>query len=217
MKTTTIHQAMKEAKSLRAKSNECKLKLFALLQNLKETGVWRKDSFWKGASEELAEYQHKKFSALMKDLFDKSNQWYTKTEEILSKVPNGRDMYIKYGHRNMVAYLGFDEKERKNVLIIAKDHPTSCFHYLLNSRGLKGAKTGVTKTELKVIDTEWKDRHHQVKKEKTSLQRKYDKLKKDYDILKGRYNEVVKENKQLWRQQKNISKLLGTDSSAINE
>jgi ERCC4-related helicase len=160
------HKVLKrEINGLFGRSNECNLQIFNKLDFIKQNENWKKKS-WR--ADEFVKLSFNKY--ITQGLGISSYTWFKNIEQIL-KLKNGRELYHKYGHANMVTYLRSTENEREAIL---------------RERELKNLKSpfskikselfGATKREQKT-ESYW--RHEAIK------------WKKKYEDLKNRLQKIA--------------------------
>lgn len=186
----TLLEGIKFAKDQAVISNQSNIDVFMHLKALSITEVWKKDSFYNGA-ENLIHYRKKKFGALMYDIYGRSTTWFRNMNAILS-LNEGMGLYLKYGHANMVAFMAFSPENQEYVLKTAEKRPTSNFHAILNSAGLKGKNLG--EKSKADIENAWK--------------KKYSDLEKKYKVLKDKNKNLLHEIRTLKNKQKKVKDIM---------
>jgi hypothetical protein len=169
--TNSILKSIEFVNGKLKESNQNELDIFFHLSAIKISEAWKKPDFYTGA-QHLSFYANKKFPAIMKEVFNRTSVWFRNMDAILM-MDNGKELLLKYGRKNIIAYRGFSPEEQKAVLDLAKVRPTSCFHALLKSAGLKGQKD---KAIDKIQEGVWKQKYLSLEREHQKLQRKYDAL-----------------------------------------
>ena len=183
----TLTEAIKQAQNIASTSNQGEIDLFFCLSNISMNDLWKKDSFYAGI-EELKHYRSKKFGALMHDIFNRSTTWFRNMDHIL-QLSNGQSLYLKHGHRNMVAYMGFSPEHKEFVLKAALKRPLANFHSLLSAAGMKGG-TNLDITKEKEIT--WRKKYKKLEKRFNTLQTKYKTAQKENGILRKKLNGIEK-------------------------
>lgn len=168
-KPTNILESIKIVKGLIINSNENELNIFFHLAAINVTESWKDPKFYEGAPH-LLKYTNKKFSALMIEVFMKTTTWFRNMESILG-LHEGRELLLRHGRENMVAYRGFAETEQVLVLKMAEKNPIATFHALLKAAGLKGKQDPDNEENKKSI---WKIKYLAEVKKNKKLQKKCD-------------------------------------------
>ncbi len=161
-------------------SNENEMNIFLHLAAISVTESWKNPAFYEGAPK-LRKYMDKKFTALMKEIFYKTTTWFRNMESILN-LPDGKNLLLRHGRSNMVAYLAFAETERELVLKMAKVNPIADFHALLRSAGLRGQQNPDNDENKKDI---WKKKYLAEVRKNKKLQKKCDKQEQTIAELKA--------------------------------
>lgn len=160
-------------------SNREILEIYYHLSLIEEKGTWKNPSYYEGCGQYLY-LKDATFSIFLRDAVERSVIWYYNIKRILS-LENGDQMYVKYGHENMVTYANYTIEQRKEVLekYEASKIKRKFSSYELNSRKRSNRNTLIS------VDKDLERRYKNVLKE-------LEKIKAENEELKKRLNKANK-------------------------
>jgi hypothetical protein len=184
--TGKLIDSMKHVNSLSINSNKDELEIFYHLSAIAKLESWKNESFYEGA-EHLMHMKENKFGSFIREVYGKTTMWFTRMGDILN-LENGKTLFLRHGRANMIAYLGFNEEERKAVLELSKERPISTFHNLLTFSGLREKRDAPNE-----IETIWKSKFEKLNSEYSTLRNEHLSLQRRYDSLKNINSELENE------------------------
>ena len=186
-KPMNIVESIKYVNDLMINSNENEMHIFFHLAAINVSESWKNPEFYEGAPH-LKRFMDKKFSALMIEVFRKTTMWFRSMEGILG-LPDGKELLLKHGRENMVAYMGFADTEQVLVLKMAIENPIATFHSLLKAAGLKGKQNPDNEENKKSV---WKAKYLDEVRKNKRLQKKCDKQRKHIEDLKATIRNMMR-------------------------
>jgi hypothetical protein len=107
-------QTKEKIEGLFGKSNECNIEIFGILKIIKVGESWKQIGWARGRYAD--KFQKMSFNKyIVHGLGAPSYRWFKNIGDVL-KLKNGRELYIKYGHQNMVTYLRASPSERNAII-----------------------------------------------------------------------------------------------------
>lgn len=92
------------------------LKIHAVLCLIEKTNAWKSKKYYEGQDTfDYKEYSKMSFHSFIKEVFGITRIKFGQMEEILS-LDNGKELFLKHGHTNMVTYYHSTGEERKAIL-----------------------------------------------------------------------------------------------------
>ena len=121
MQTFKISQVINQIKEFKQQRDESTLRTYDIMLLIERGKLWKKDSFYDIDSIDKADWKKAKFNFILKELAGWTKIRYENIKKAIA-LPDGRSLFIKYGYKNMVAYLGHTKEEMAKLLLAVEAH-----------------------------------------------------------------------------------------------
>lgn len=185
MPAKTILESIEYVRKLGQQSNEAELKVYVHIAGLRDTGVWKDKSYYKGAKD-LERYAEGSFEKFIKEVFGYSIRWHNNIHRIIH-LKASKDLLLRYGLSNMVTYMNSTAEERIDILEHAgkslRTVSFSSIKYRLFGQKPKPAD----------LDGEYKAKYEAAVAELAEIKKKHAELEATHEKVKAAYAKLDKE------------------------
>ena len=131
-----LKQLNQQVQELKTRKNEGDLGIYDLMATLQNNEAWKTAAFYKGCESQDKTWRTASFPFILKQITGWNMARFSSLVAIV-QMPEGRALFLKYGHENCVALKNLNADERPKLLAAVEKHvantgTTPRFHYMIH-------------------------------------------------------------------------------------